>query len=101
MKKTKKTLLTAAAFAAALSLSACDGTSSSGSSSASLPSSDYEPSTEEIYDVYGPPSDIEPDTDIQCEYGPPAIEDDTTPPTEDGIMTDDIQCVYGPPPDID
>ncbi len=88
MKKTRKTLLTAAALAAAVNLSACN---TNGSSDTSDPSSqqsvtaqsetDYDPSKDEPQDIYGPPTDLNidpyvPSSDrIPVIYGPPEMSD--------------------------
>ena len=107
MKKTKKTALTAAMFAAALGLTACNGAGSAHSSS------------DEPQEVYGPPavSESEPDTTEATEitalstdgietfaavYGPPPANEETDPPTLETTTTTkpngDVAVVYGPPP---
>ncbi len=106
MKKTEKTALIAAAFAA-VSMTACGGGSSSspaapesGTAAASLAVSErYDPSSQEEQTVYGSPVDLtgtvtspsQPspeDSEIpQDVYGPPNYFDDSEVP----------QGVYGPP----
>lgn len=57
MKLSKKALIAAAALSAAISLTACGGESSSDDSKTKPdpPASVYDPSSEEIQNVYGPP----------------------------------------------
>ena len=123
MKKTTHTLLTAAAFAASLNMSAA-GNVSAGTLSDVNAAPDrmgYDPSTEEVQDVYGPaPSygdenlvydpivtsavlDVQ---NIQTTYGPPIWrQDETTNTTAVSDVEDIINVtnttmpapVYGPP----
>ena len=125
MKKTNKTAMIAAAFAAALSLTACSGGSSSGKADDVTPGAtvsnnsfdasseepqevygpptDFDASSEEVQDVYGPPVDYDPSSDnVQTEYEAPVDYEESD--TESGLYdpkTDsgEIQTVYGPPTD--
>ncbi|MBR5164036.1 MAG: hypothetical protein IKW87_00545 [Ruminococcus sp.] len=91
MKKTDKTALTAAAFAAALNI-------------VPMGSSAYDPSEEPIQDVYGPPVYFETTTVEemvpQPDYGPmPAWTTETTAVTQDPVITTtemEAQPTYGP-----
>lgn len=76
MKKTPKTILMAALFASAINAV---------STGAVTGNADYVPSEEQM----------------QNAYGPPVIEETTTPPTVTDPITEtttDMACVYGPPP---
>ena len=57
MKPSQKALIAAAALSAAISLTSCGGESSSDNSKTKpdSPSSVYDPSSEEVQNVYGPP----------------------------------------------
>ena len=86
MKKTSKTKLMAAMFAAAAGLTGCDHGNSG------------------VQTVYGPPvtenttmtSEYDPAKDeVQDVYGPPAAE--AEPTTEYKPERDKVQLVYGPP----
>ena len=91
MKKTDKTALTAAAFAAALNI-------------VPMGASAYDPSEEPIQDVYGPPIYFETTTVEemvpQPDYGPmPAWTTETTAVTQDPVITTtemEAQPTYGP-----
>lgn len=91
MKKTDKTALTAAAFAAALNI-------------VPMGASAYDPSEEPIQDVYGPPIYFETTTVEemvpQPDYGPmPAWTTETTAVTQDPVITTtemEVQPTYGP-----
>lgn len=91
MKKTDKTALTAAAFAAALNI-------------VPMGASAYDPSEEPIQDVYGPPIYFETTTVEemvpQPDYGPmPAWTTETTAVTQDPVITTtemQAQPTYGP-----
>jgi len=118
MKKTKQTLLTAAAFAAAMNMSAAGNVNAVTLSEAELPASlaNYDPSADEIQDVYGPAPNYNDDpvttetlmtqpvlttTEIQTTYGPPVwmwnetITTTTTITTSIDTMT--TVPLYGPP----
>ena len=113
MKKTEKTALIAAAFAAALTMSACDKNSSSSSGSEAPGADDIEskylPETEDVEVVYGPPPSerYDPESEEQQDvYGPPVDFDgedssDSYTVSEDSAIYDpegdNIQVVYGPP----
>ena len=126
MKKTKRTAMIAAAFAAAVSLTACSGGSSAGKAddvtpgaavSSSFdasseepqevygPPTDFDVTSEEVQDVYGPPVDYDPSSDnVQTEYEAPVDYEDSDaglesydPKTDSG----EIQTVYGPPEAFD
>lgn len=95
MKKTKKTMLIAAALTAAAGLAGCtnepsdsglqnvygpppdylqemDTEDESANEQPSDSTEEYDPADEEIPDVYGPPVDYEPSEDeIPAVYGPP------------------------------
>ncbi len=94
MKKTAKTAMTAALFAAAAGMTACAGSSiASGGENYLGSASDentsevsYDPADEEIQDVYGPAPDYEDTT-----------EDITTTEALIEATTEEMQCVYGPP----
>lgn len=86
MKKSSKTKLMAAMFAAAAGLTGCDHGNSN------------------VQDVYGPPvtenttamSEYDPaKDDVQDVYGPPVTEAEAT--TEYKPENDKVQLVYGPP----
>ena len=86
MKKSKKTRLIAAMFAAAAGLTGCDQGGS------------------DVQTVYGPPvtenttatSEYDPaKDDVQDVYGPPVTEAEQT--TEYKPEKDKVQLVYGPP----
>lgn len=91
MKKTDKTALTAAAFAAALNI-------------VPMGASAYDPSEDPIQDVYGPPIYFETTTVEemvpQPDYGPmPAWTTETTAVTQDPVITTtemEAQPTYGP-----
>ncbi len=91
MKKTDKTALTAAAFAAALNI-------------VPMGASAYDPSEEPIQDVYGPPIYFDTTTVEemvpQPDYGPmPAWTTETTAVTQDPVITTtemEAQPTYGP-----
>lgn len=93
MKKTEKTALTAAAFAAVLNV-------------VPMGAAAYDPAEEPIQDVYGPPVYFETTTPEammpQPDYGPmPAYTTETTPVTTDPVITETElydQPVYGPAP---
>lgn len=110
MKKTSKTVLTAAMFAAAMNIipsRAINGTINSFAGN-------YDPSTEEIQDVYGPAVDY-PETTVMTTqttvpvpvYGPPISWTTTTTAVETGQTTQETTItnlttqttvpVYGPP----
>lgn len=116
MKKTKQTLLTAAAFAAAMNMSAAGNVNAVTLSEAELPASlaNYDPSADEIQDVYGPAPNYNDDpvttetlmtqpvlttTEIQTTYGPPIWrwDDTTTTTTRIETMTTTVP-LYGPMP---
>ena len=116
MKKTKQTLLTAAAFAAAMNMSAAGNVNAVTLSEAELPASlaNYGPSADEIQDVYGPAPNYNDDpvttetlmtqpvlttTEIQTTYGPPIWrwDDTTTTTTRIETMTTTVP-LYGPMP---
>lgn len=116
MKKTKQTLLTAAAFAAAMNMSAVGNVNAVTLSEAELPASmaNYDPSADEIQDVYGPAPNYNDDpvttetlmtqpvlttTEIQTTYGPPIWrwDDTTTTTTRIETMTTTVP-LYGPMP---
>lgn len=93
MKKSKKTIAIATAFAMAIGATGC------------VPPNDdkpgnlidkvidkFDPSDDDVPVVYGPPEDFyDPsDDDVQCEYG---VEPDYDP------YYDDVEDVYGPPPE--
>ncbi|MDO4863357.1 MAG: dockerin type I repeat-containing protein [Ruminococcus sp.] len=92
MKKTEKTALTAAAFAAVLNV-------------VPMGAAAYDPSEEPIQDVYGPPVYFETTTPEQMtpqpDYGPmPAYTTETTAvPVETTVTVTEVipQPVYGPP----
>ena len=100
MKHTRKTALTAAVLAAAVSLASCNGDPSSLQTEYGPPY--YEPETEEIQDVYGPPPVEEEDTTavttqidiLPEETTTEAVTDESTDTTTKPI---DMQLVYGPP----
>jgi|GEM_PF-1844062 hypothetical protein rflaF_02283 len=84
MKKTKKTAITAAIFAAAMNLAACetDSYEKSKSEYEAPATEEYRPEDDEVYDVYGPPiayeeehttvGEYKPEEEIQLPvYGPP------------------------------
>ncbi|MBO5571884.1 MAG: dockerin type I repeat-containing protein [Ruminococcus sp.] len=120
MKKTKQTLLTAAAFAAAMNMSAAGNVNAVTLSEAELPASlaNYDPSADEIQDVYGPAPNYNDDpvttetlmtqtvpitTEIQTTYGPPIWRwDDTSTTSIDTTTTTSTTTVpvplYGPMP---
>lgn len=92
MKKSDKTALTAAAFAAALNI-------------VPMGAAAYDPAEEEIQDVYGPPAYFSTTTTApQPVYGPPEIMSSLYPElfttTASSLSTEDItpQPEYGPPP---
>lgn len=92
MKKTKKTALTAAIFAAAMNLAACETDSPEKSKLDSDVSATegYHPEDDEVCDVYGPPADYyeaDESTDAEIDV------------TEFDI--NDVQIVYGSPPILD
>ncbi len=113
MKKTKQTLLTAAAFAAAMNMSAAGNVNAVTLSEAELPASlaNYDPSADEIQDVYGPAPNYNDDpvttetlmtqpvlttTEIQTTYGPPVwMWNETTSTTS---TTTEMVPLYGPMP---
>ncbi|OPZ18579.1 MAG: hypothetical protein BWZ04_02627 [Firmicutes bacterium ADurb.BinA205] len=114
MKKTKQTLLTAAAFAAAMNMSAAGNVNAVTLSEAELPASlaNYDPSADEIQDVYGPAPNYNDDpvttatlmtqpvpttTEIQTTYGPPVWMWDDTTTTSIETMTATVP-LYGPMP---
>ena len=116
MKKTKQTLLTAAAFAAAMNMSAAGNVNAVTLSEAELPASlaNYDPSADEIQDVYGPAPNYNDDpvttetlmtqpvlttTEIQTTYGPPVWmwNETTTTTTRIETMTTTVP-LYGPMP---
>lgn len=116
MKKTKQTLLTAAAFAAAMNMSAAGNVNAVTLSEAEPPASlaNYDPSADEIQDVYGPAPNYNDDpvttetlmtqsvpttTEIQTTYGPPVWmwNDTTTTTTRIETMTTTV-TLYGPMP---
>lgn len=117
MKKTKQTLLTAAAFAAAMNMSAVGNVNAVTLSEAELPASmaNYDPSADEIQDVYGPAPNYNDDpvttetlmtqpvlttTEIQTTYGPPIWRwDDTTTTSIETTTTTTVPVpLYGPMP---
>ena len=122
MKKTKQTLLTAAAFAAAMNMSAVGNVNAVTLSEAELPASmaNYDPSADEIQDVYGPAPNYNDDpvttetlmtqpvlttTEIQTTYGPPIWRWDDTTTTTTSIetttttsTTTEMVPLYGPMP---
>ena len=117
MKKTKQTLLTAAAFAAAVNMSAAGNVNAVTLSEAELPASlaNYDPSADEIQDVYGPAPNYNDDpvttetlmtqpvlttTEIQTTYGPPIWRwDDTTTTSIETTTTTTVPVpLYGPMP---
>jgi len=117
MKKTKQTLLTAAAFAAAMNMSAAGNVNAVTLSEAELPASlaNYDPSADEIQDVYGPAPNYNDDpvttetlmtqpvlttTEIQTTYGPPIWRwDDTTTTSIETTTTTTVPVpLYGPMP---
>lgn len=86
MKKTKKTALTAALFAAAMQFTAC-GTAPA-----------YHPESDIPQDVYGPPreeivSQTEPVSSTEISSQPVITEERA----EEEVQN--MQCVYGPPPE--
>ena len=117
MKKTKQTLLTAAAFAAAMNMSAAGNVNAVTLSEAELPASlaNYDPSADDIQDVYGPAPNYNDDpvttetlmtqpvlttTEIQTTYGPPIWRwDDTTTTSIETTTTTTVPVpLYGPMP---
>lgn len=115
MKKTKQTLLTAAAFAAAMNMSAVGNVNAVTLSEAELPASmaNYDPSADEIQDVYGPAPNYNDDpvttetlmtqpvlttTEIQTTYGPPIWRWDDTTTTPTTSTTTETVPLYGPMP---
>lgn len=115
MKKTKQTLLTAAAFAAAMNMSAAGNVNAVTLSEAELPASmaNYDPSADEIQDVYGPAPNYNDDpvttetlmtqpvlttTEIQTTYGPPIWRWDDTTTTPTTSTTTETVPLYGPMP---
>ena len=115
MKKTKQTLLTAAAFAAAMNMSAAGNVNAVTLSEAELPASmaNYDPSAYEIQDVYGPAPNYNDDpvttetlmtqpvlttTEIQTTYGPPIWRWDDTTTTPTTSTTTETVPLYGPMP---
>jgi len=115
MKHTKKTALTAAMLTAAMSMTAgvtltsCypqivygppESYETPTKPSEPAPSA-YEPSTEEIQDVYGPPPVEEEDTSAAVTEVDVLPEETTTVTTEDSTDSTtkpvDMQLVYGPP----
>ncbi|SDB22359.1 hypothetical protein SAMN02910317_01133 [Ruminococcaceae bacterium FB2012] len=90
MKKTKRTAMIAAAFAAAVSLTACSGGSSSGKADDVTPgvtvsNNSFDASSEEPQEVYGPPTDFDASSEeVQDVYGPPVDYD----PSSDNVQTD-------------
>jgi|GEM_PF-1968702 len=115
MKKTKQTLLTAAAFAAAMNMSASGNVNAVTLSEAELPASmaNYDPSADEIQDVYGPAPNYNDDpvttetlmtqpvlttTEIQTTYGPPIWRWDDTTTTPTTSTTTETVPLYGPMP---
>lgn len=90
MKKTDKTALTAAMFAAAINL-------------IPMGASAYDPENEPIQDVYGPPvvdTTYAPETEpIQDVYGPPWMFTESTVTATDTmpVPVTTFQTVYGPP----
>ena len=95
MKKTKKTLLTAAAFAAAMNMATASNVNAVTSSDAEAAAKKtYDPSTEIFQAVYGPGPDYEFPTTT------------TQPVTTDNWITSTFDVntmvpLYGPPPDHD
>ena len=86
MKKTKKTLLTAAILTAAVNFTSCSG------------GSGYDPATSEVQEVYGPPVVSETETTESPT--------ETDPSTDEAVTTEEpydpeketFAAVYGPPP---
>ena len=112
MKKTKQTLLTAAAFAAAMQMASGANVSAASTNGAVGLPAKYEPAAEDVQDVYGPApyygdepvvTDItEPTTTITSAvplYGPPVAWTETTSTvtTFDPSKTTTV-TLYGPPP---
>lgn len=105
MKHTRKTALTAAVLAAAVSLAACNGDPSSLQTEYGPPPV-YEPETEEIQDVYGPPPVEEEDmtavtTQIDILPEETMTEAETDESTDTTTKPIDMQLVYGPPSAVD
>lgn len=111
MKKTRKTILTAAAFAAAMNMTAASGANilEAGAYNGEAPQAEeYDPSEEEIQDVYGPAPDYDvtttmletttmlTTTSVQTVYGPPWMFTTTTEDYVD-VTTTMPAAVYGPP----
>ena len=89
MKKTSKTKLMAAMFAAAAGLTGCDHGNSGVQTVYGPPvtenttiTSEYDPAKDEVQDVYGPPVTEAEKTEAASEYKP---------------EKDKVQLVYGPP----
>lgn len=89
MKKSRKTGLIAAAFAAAAGLTGCDHGDSNLQTVYGPPptenttfTSEYDPAKDEVQDVYGPPVTEAEETQEATEYKP---------------EKDKVQLVYGPP----
>lgn len=113
MKKTEKTALIAAAFAAAVTMSACDKNSSSTSGNDTPAAEDteskYLPEADDVEVVYGPPpsEEYDPESEEQQDvYGPPVDFEDgdetsSFEVSEDSALYDPeddiVQVVYGPP----
>ena len=119
MKKTKKTLMTAAAFAAAMNIATASNVNAvSSADENSFEKQKYDPSQEEIQDVYGPAPDYFDDPLYYGElpvtttgivnyaaplYGPPWVFPDytgTIPPeytTTTTTTTIEPEVLYGPP----
>ena len=102
MKHTRKTALTAALLTASVSLSACNGGCSPQTVYGPPPA--YEPSTEEIQDVYGPPV-VQEDTTIASTSNNLLTDVTTSEQAIEGKNTStkavDMQLVYGPPSAVD
>lgn len=97
MKKSKKTIAVAAAFAVALGTTACVPDSSKPGelvkNKIDFPIVDEDPDSYDVPCVYGPAIDYDPDEDdIQTEYGVPEV-------SEYDPYDDEISDVYGPPVD--
>lgn len=115
MKKTPKTAMIAAAFAAAMAFSSCDGGSSSNGEPANdivtknSQTSSYDPSSDKQQGVYGPPNfDPSSQNEPQPEYGAVVDYDPSEPdpqtdygaPVDYDPSSDEPAEVYGPPSDL-
>lgn len=115
MKKTKKTMLIAAALTAAAGLAGCteepqnvygppndysqnlsgEEDPASVEESVGEESDHYDPDEEEIADVYGPPADYDEEDSGDPDDSSEVTEEDSYDP-----HLDEIPVVYGPPEDL-